>query len=229
MSYGQLVCLRNVKNTSNCLCFIALMAARVPSARRMVDQVASMIHRQIFDRVLQTRETWAATVEEARAGGINLGNVSYDQMRDFFDRGEYTVRTDQNWQINMMLLTMGFIAPSMIRRNWVLLISESGSFICADHPVALYFVRPKSAMDVPGFGREDTEVIFPLSQNIVMLGLWGPRRSAARRLNRKTIAHYNRIAIRHSERFLFSPKNEFCWLDVAGNVCYDFPPLVGAT
>jgi hypothetical protein len=73
--------------------------------------------------------------------------------------------------------------------------------------------------------REDTEITFPLSRNVLLIGSWEPFKSDTIPLTRKNIALYNGFTARHCQRFLFSTAKDFCWLDKEGKVRCDFDPL----
>jgi hypothetical protein len=207
--------------------FMALMSVRVPSGRDMVNHGVDFISKQLLKAALQTPETWKAELQEARAAGIDIDEetASHESMTESLEKGKYTFTVDQNWQIKTMLELMGKLAPCLAPRKWCLAISDSGSFICSDRPVTVRFTRQKAAIDSPGFMREDTEITFPLSRNVLLIGSWEPMKTATITLTRKNIALYNGFTAHHCQRFLFSTAKDFCWLDKESKVRYDFGPL----
>ena len=80
----------------------------------------------------------------------------------------------------------------------------------------------KGRIDSPGFMREDAEITFPLSRNVLLIGSWEPMKTDTITLTRKNIALYNGFTARHCQRFLFSTVKDFCWLDKESKVRYDF-------
>jgi len=207
--------------------FTALMSVRVPSGRDMINQGVDFISKQHLKAALSTPESWAAELHEARTAGVDIDEdaASYETIKECLGKGRYTFAVDQNWRIKTMLELMGKLAPCFAPREWCLAISSSGGFICSDRPVTVRFTRRKAAMDSPGLMREDTEISFPLSRHVLLIGSWEPFKSHTIALTRKNIALYNGITARHCERFLFSSTKDFCWLDKDGKVRYDFDPL----
>lgn len=207
--------------------FMALMCVRVPSGRDMVNHGVDFINKQLLRAALRTPETWKAALRAARAAGIDIDEetASHESILEFLGKGKYTFTVDQNWQVKAMLELIGKLAPCLVPRQWCLAISDSGSFVCSDRPVAVRFTRQKPALDSPGLMREDTEITFPLSRNVLLIGSWEPFKSDTIPLTRKNVALYNGITARHCQRFLFSTAKDFCWLDKEGRVRYDFDPL----
>lgn len=69
--------------------------------------------------------------------------------------------------------------------------------------------HPTHQGDSPGLMREDTEITFPLSRNVLLIGSWEPIKSDTILLTRKNIALYNGFTARHCQRFLFSTVKDF--------------------
>lgn len=203
--------------------FIALMSVRVPIGREMINRGVDTIYKLLLKAALRTPETWKAQLDQARSAGVDIDEeaVSYQSMRSSLEVEKYTFVADQNWQIKTMLELMWKLVPSLIPRKWCLAISDSGSFVCSDRPVIVRFTQPKPAIASPGLMLKDTEVTFPLSRHVLLIGSWAPFKNETMPLTRKNVAFYNSITIKRCQRFLFSSAKDFCWLDNERKVRYD--------
>lgn len=208
--------------------FTTLMSLRVPSFRDVVNRGVDLISKHALQAGLESPATWKAAIQKARAAGVDIDEETfpYESVKGTCAKWEFAL--GQNAQIKIMLQWMGKLAPCLAPRKWHLAISESGSLICSDKPVTVRFTRPKAAIDSPGFMREDTEITFPLSRHVLLVGSWEPPSNRMVPLNRKGVAFINGVTLRHCQRFLFSAAKDFCWLDNDAKVRYDSDPLTRA-
>ncbi len=102
--------------------------------------------------------------------------VSYEDMKDFHSRKEYEINVAKEHHIHMELQSLEHIVPILHGRNWLLMKSsdQSGPFITTDNPVNLTWNDPDAIPPVyrnsPGFGLKQTQVYFPLSKDLALLG-----------------------------------------------------------
>ncbi len=206
--------------------FLALMHVRIPSARESMNQGVDLICRHLLHSDLRSKGTWESRVEAARKAGFDLGEISsYDHMRNVLEDRRYSFVAEQNWQIKCMLELMEELTPCFAAREWSLAISRCGALISSDCPVSVRFTDPKGAMDSPGLMREDTEITFPLSRNVLLIGSWERFASKRLALGQSAVAFCNSITAKRARRFLFSSAREFCWLDDKSDMRFEFGPL----
>jgi hypothetical protein len=81
-------------------------------------------------------------------------NVTYEQMKDFFERGEYRIEMAKEHHIGMEFNSFDKILETFFARKWVVLRASgsSGGFITCDHPLCLYWLirRCEEASIHPG-------------------------------------------------------------------------------
>ena len=206
--------------------FLAFSFARVPSQREMLERSFEAVNKQVMRVLLRTPERWQQFLEAQREKGLdfNIEDANYQRMKDFVDRDEYTVKMEgTTYQVKMMFHSAKIIHSLLLKRRWGLLVSRSGSFICADRP-ALFCDSPEAPNHPPALGFDDTSVALPLSRNVVLIGA-SKIANEVRHLNRNSVAGMNRIALVNTHRYVFSTKSEFPWLDLSSNVRYDMPPM----
>jgi hypothetical protein len=192
----------------------------------MLERSFEAVNKQVMRVLLKTPARWQQFLEARREGGVdfNIEDANYERMKDFVDRDEYSVKMEgTTYQVKMMFHSAEIIHPLLMKRRWGLLVSRSGSFICADRP-ALFFDSPEVPDHPPALGYDDTSVALPVSRNVVLIGA-SEIANEVRHLNRNSVAAMNRIALVNTHRYLFSTKSEFPWLDLSGKVRYEMPPM----
>jgi len=205
--------------------FLAFWLARVPSPRKALERSMDALNRQALKLMLETPERWGRFVERWRREGVLAPDevVDYASMKEFVENGEYTTHLKPNgFHIKMMLHSAQLIRPLLDQRQWGLLFSASGEFVCADRP-ALY-VDSVTPEHLPGLGYKDTGVLFPVSRHLMLIGSESELGEVIR-LNKKEVAQTNRITLVNTDQYVYSAKEEFPWLDRSGKVRYEMPPM----
>jgi hypothetical protein len=159
---------------------IAVMAAKNPRLRDIFGKMRAQTAKMVMDLATSTPERWAAQVRAAKRDGFlaSDSDVSYEQMRAFVESGEYEIVTPTMEHLRVELPTVDKLLPYIADRKWMLLHSPPGaSFITSDHPVSLMWSDPaeRGHMPPPGFGLTKTQVLFPLSQELAMIGAFEMR------------------------------------------------------
>lgn len=203
---------------------VALMAFRTPHFRRMYEKPLEDIGNLTLKMMSASPELWNQIQEGMKRNGYAVKKkTSYEEMKHFVDSNNYTLEIrnefSRGWHIQILLKLVEEIMPSLMSRKWSLSFAKNKSdeFICSDSPVSLICTKPISRFDRPGFERENTEVIVPLNKNVVLLGrfegeshiLWA---------SRKQVAAINSLSIIYAQRFIYSPRKNFYWLNKDGGI-----------
>ena len=71
---------------------------------------------------------------------------------------------------------MNAILRYLHRRSWTVLVSvrQGESFVVSDHPVVLEWSDPRGRRFPPGHAHVDTELTFPLSAHVALIGCYTP-------------------------------------------------------
>lgn len=156
---------------------IALLAVRSPERREHMRQFHAQIVERLMDLTLYSKERWESQYAQAKASNPELqDNVSYEDMKTFFESKQYKVDLKREYQIHMEMVQVDAILPCLHNRNWTLLKTNSvtGPFITTDKPVDLSWNDPESVPPLyrnsPGFGLKSTQVYFPVSQDLALIG-----------------------------------------------------------
>jgi hypothetical protein len=197
--------------------YIALLAERTPARREVHEKPMHDISKIMLQMMLSTPERYEAVRRSmAQSGEPVEDNVSYEQLRRFAYEEKYTLSFDNNTHIKNLMAAVDAILQPLASRHWSVVLSPSplGDFICSDNPVSLHWatLKDRGFWSSPGHGLLDTEVSVPLSSRVALLGRFEKVHPPSAILaSRKTLASINSNTGRHSQRFIFSRKNDFFW------------------
>lgn len=200
------------------LSLIALLAIRSPEQRENTRQFTAQLAGKIMDLSLATKERWESQLAQMKADGNEAGDVlSYEDMKEFHKSKKYKVELAKERHIEMELLGVKAIMPSLYGRNWLLIqaTNESGPFITTDHPVNLTWNEPEKIppfyRDSPGFGLKGTQVYFPLSRNLSLLGEFDGKKGLIK-ATKTLVAVLNSIMLMFVVRQVYAPQIKFFFL-----------------
>ena len=133
-----------------------ILAVRNPRFRKNMATGVSGVYKRVMDLSLSSKERWdAVTRRMEKEGSAIRSNTTYEELREFVDRGEYDIVTTTTGHAGMEVRSY----PKFIRlfgsRRWTLFKGspEAGDFITSDHPVCLF---AKGKPRRPGLARLDT-------------------------------------------------------------------------
>ena len=155
---------------------ITLIAVRSPERREHMRQFEAQIAERIMGMTLDSKEMWEGQVNKLDADKKPNNKVSYEDAKEFFESKKYTIEVAREHHIRMEMVQIDAILPCLFGRQWTLITSddESGPFITTDRPVNLSWIKPEEVPPFnranPGFGLKGTEVYFPISQNLALIG-----------------------------------------------------------
>ncbi len=214
------------KNTFDVLMnLIALMAIRTPQVREVWSDFMDQVSKKLSHMMLSTKERWEDTLRRMREDGIAVGqNISYEKMRDFVDRGEYTVKTPTETHILNELQAIDAVLPFLANRGWSIIMTSDGTgpFVTCDRPVSLRWKHPEELpapfRESPGFGMKDTIVLFPVSSRMAMAGEFEEtdgvfNANTAYTGNKEFVAHINSQIILFAVRWVYAPDPSFSFID----------------
>lgn len=159
------------------LYLIALIAVRSPERREHMRQFQAQVIDQVMGLTLESKERWESQVEKRKADKPEYeSRVTYEEAKEFFDSKKYTIEVAREYHIHMEMVQLEAILPCLYERNWVLVKSteKSGPFITTDNPVSLTWNEPDTIppfyRNSPGFGMKSTQVYFPVSKDLALIG-----------------------------------------------------------
>jgi hypothetical protein len=201
---------------------IALLSVRNPRVREGHADFVKQIAEQITALTLATKERWESSVKEMKEAGFgaDLPDVSYEEMLKFHEEKRYDIKVGNGLFIPAEFGALETVINTLLARKWTLLVAGdlAGHFVCSDHPVRLRWSDPASdKFFPPGHALAGTEVIFPLSKELVLIGTFEGSQGEII-ADRRAIAMINTVIIEGSGRQIFSPSNDFEFYSTDGMV-----------
>lgn len=155
---------------------IAMFASRSPERREHMRSFQAQVIERMMKLSIATKERWESQITQLKESDRELNDVSYEDIKTFVEGKQYTIDVAREHHIRMESVAIEAILPCLAGRNWMVIKSteETGPFITSDHPVNLSWKEPDSIppfyRNSPGFGLKDTQVCFPVSQSIALIG-----------------------------------------------------------
>jgi hypothetical protein len=137
------------------------------------------------------------------------GDIKYEEMKDFIDRGEYEIAIDQTYLIGLELQAVQTVLEQLARRSWSFVSAAPGcTYTTSDDPVVLDWVDGKPTPFSPGFGLQNTIVMFTISPELALVGLF-VNQPAQRDHRRDQVAALNTSIARYATRQLYARDGSF--------------------
>lgn len=199
----------------NILNLTALLAVRSPQMREHIRKIQEQLMKKMLSISLATKERWEQ--QEARMIATGKGpapgepKLTYEQVKEFHERGEYDILLNRGYHIGLELRMHDPVLRALAARKWTLYTADdaTGCFVTTDRPVMLAYVKPMEVPPLyrnsPGFGMPETEVMFPLTQHITLVGMFEGGESVVK-ANTYIVAHANTKMIHGSFAHVYMPK-----------------------
>lgn len=202
---------------------IGMLAIKSPEMRENLSKPLIQLAKMTTAMTMQTKERWQSQVDQAKADtGEDISNgKTYEEMKEFVERGEYDISVSKEYQIHMELTGMQYITELLHDRNWMLVkaVNESGEFISTDNPVSLTWNYPDTATQSmsPGFGLKDTMVYFPVTKNLALVGEFNGE-DGVKEANKFLVSILNSKIIGNCYQRLFAAKSNFNYVAKGGEI-----------
>ncbi|MBD3286630.1 DUF4238 domain-containing protein [candidate division WOR-3 bacterium] len=198
--------------------FVALMVVRTPKMWRSSDEASKEMFRMMIRGITRTEEIWKAQTRKWKKEGFDVNDFNREDMAEIADEKKYNILVPKTEYLSMIIDQLDVLISILGHRKWFLacVCDERVNFVTSDNPVCLDWTVPMDSFYSPGFAHVNTIVNMPLTKRILMFGLFKSNKYLFRLKNRfkmgKIIAPFvNSSIIRHSDRFLFSSKDDFVW------------------
>jgi hypothetical protein len=203
------------ENKDLILNLIAMIAVRSPERREHMRKSHADIADRITGLTLETKERWERQVAKLRDEDPSYENgTTYEDAKKFFESKEYEITVAREYHIHMEMVQIDAILPCLFNRNWLLIQANesSGPFITTDNPVGLSWQEPDKVPPVyrqsPGFGLKGTEVYFPVSQDLALLGEFEGKEGMIE-ATENLVAIFNSKILFNAYKQIYAPKFGF--------------------
>ncbi|MCK5114603.1 MAG: DUF4238 domain-containing protein [Phycisphaerae bacterium] len=192
--------------------FLGAMAVKVPGVLNMLDDFYERIIRRVMWQMTDTKEEWEVLVKKSRDDGLEIPDVSWEQIKELVAKKDnYTVTFQQNYRMGMILRLIPILLPLLAKRKWTFMrgVDDAPKIISSDRPLLLCWNDPadKGCMS-PGFGLPGTNVSIALDQNSILIGVFEAALPSPR-LDAMTVGVFNMWIGLQAERFIYSTEEDF--------------------
>lgn len=203
------------ENKDLILNLLAMIAVRSPERREHMRKFHADIADRIMGLTLDTKERWESQVAKLREEDPSYDNgTTYEDAKSFFESKEYDLTVAREYHIRMEMVKIDAILPCLFNRNWLLFESteSTGPFITTDNPINLSWQEPDKIPPFyrhsPGFGLKGTEVYFPISQDLALLGEFEGREGTIE-ATENLVAVFNSKMLLNVSKQVYTPKFSF--------------------
>jgi len=153
--------------------FMALLTIKNPRMRHLIGSFMGDVAKVDLKARAADPEHWAAEMARSKAEGTIPQDADVDAMRKHVleDAFEFSVSTPGHLHMEFNLVDK--LLPYFGGRKWAFCEGSAGrtTFITSDNPVCLMWKDP-SRSDAPGLGRSDTQIIFPIANELAIIGVY---------------------------------------------------------
>lgn len=194
---------------------VCMTALRNPQLRETMRSAIEQTAKITMDLILESPERYSQHRESMKRDGFGKAkDVSYENMKSFHESGRYRISVNTGFHVRQEIELFDRILPILFKRGWQLLRAPKGSggFITSDHPFCLSWSDPgrRGGFYGPGLGMLGTEVVFPVSPRLALLGAFEIE-DAEIEVTERLVVGVNGAVIAMAERQVYSRDNNFAY------------------
>ncbi len=201
---------------------VALLAVRSPQMREHWRKMEEQLMKKMLGLSLASKTRWeaqeAAMAKAGRGPKPGEPTISYEQMKEFYEKDEYDIRLNQEHHIGIEFQTHDVVLRALMARKWEMHAIENddlGSYVTTDRPVVITWNNPEKVpamyRDSPGFGMPDTEVLFPITKNLIVIGSFEGKDGTVPATT-PLVAGANTKMIHHAFEQIYGPKTVILYI-----------------
>ena len=154
------------------LTFMALVTLRNPKTRAIFDKLYCDISDKFIGMTMTSEERY---IDQCLQAGFEKEDIiPYKEQKEFIeDKNIYNISINQEVHIQAEHQTIDYVSELLHKRSWYLVVSNetTGEFITSDYPVSSILLD-KIPKIYGGFGMQRTEVSFPISKYLALIGVF---------------------------------------------------------
>jgi hypothetical protein len=205
--------------------FIAGLAIRNPRQRSTLNDFMGDILQAVAETAFASKERWDSQVAQMKADGAwdDSTNVTFEDMQKFVRERNYKVKVGQEFNIGVEIEQHGNLLEHIAARKWRMLAAKpgTGGFVTTDVPVCLRWSdNADHGIFGPGFGVAGTQIFFPLSSELALIGSFEGAEDLAQ-ADLFTVASVNANIISNAREQVYSRDANF-------NFMRPFPQQIGS-
>ncbi len=185
--------------------FLALIMARVPNFRNNIEQALGETAKRMNMILATDSGNFKAMIENLERDTGKKTGMPVDEFRKFIAEGQYDIRATPQFALGMAAGIAVKLIPIFFEMNWTFLETTGDhKFVTSDNPLSYIDPThdPKSFYGV-GLSNKNVEVTFPISKDLMLLGMWKNFESD-KILGNKLVRDMNRRTVISALRFVFA-------------------------
>ena len=193
---------------------IGLLHIRNPRQRERSRGFRDRVAKVVLDVAMSSPQMWESQIKKAQDAGFVAkdAETDYDTLKKGFNPDDYKIVVPNEENIRVEMDTFDHILPLLFDRKWVLAKAPEGSagFITSDHPVCLMWSEPdpNRGNRGPGLKHKGTEILFPISPNLAVIGAYELENGEAD-LTEEEVASSNGTIALFAQRQVYAPTMNF--------------------
>jgi hypothetical protein len=204
---------------------ICALAIRNPRQRSAINDFIGELAQCVAELGLETKERWESQVAQMKAAGIwdDSSSVSYEVMKKFIEERRYKIEVAKKFNVAMEIAQHHPLLQHLRNRKWQILVANEGSggFVTTDVPVCIRWSDGQDhGIFSPGFGVPGTEVIVPISTNLVLRGTFEGEENVVE-ADLFTVGRVNSLLVSNAEKQVYAHDYSF-------NYLRPFPQVIGS-
>jgi Protein of unknown function (DUF4238) len=204
---------------------ICALAIRNPRQRATINDFVGEIAQTVAEMALATKERWESQVAQMKEAGVwdDSTNVTFEDMQKFVKDRKHKFEVAKEFNIGVEIEQHANLLEHIAARKWQIVVAKKGSggFVTTDVPVCLRWSdNANHGMFGPGFGVAGTQVIFPLSSDLALMGSFEGEENVVE-ADLFTVGGINSIIISNARNQVYSRDHSF-------NYTRPFPQEIGS-
>ena len=191
--------------------FMALLTIKNPRMRKTVGEWMGDVAESEMKMKAADAAAWEADMARAKAEGTIPEDADTNELRKLVLQGAFTYGVSVPGHLHMEFNLVDKLLPYFHDRRWLLCKgpADRSTFITSDNPVCLMWQNPKVS-EPPGLGRRGTQIVFPVANELTIIGTYEGRDCTVEAGNELT-AVINGNVLPHVGRQVYARGDDFTY------------------
>ncbi len=198
------------------LTFVALLLIKNPGIRDRISESIGKVEMFRFQMLASNPNAWNAEMERAKLEGSIAKDADTEELRGLVLKDAFKIGISVPGHLMLEFRLLPSIIELVGQRKWMLFSARGGQtgFITSDNPVALSWFNQGPAQPPPGLGLAETQLIFPISNELAAIGTFEYKESVVdadddrvAKINGNTILSRNRQVYAQASDFQYQMKH----------------------
>lgn len=208
---------------SNILQMIVLFATRSPARRQTISSSIEELIQKIMLVSSQNDQVWSSQQRQFEQRTGEKLHLSAQDFREFVLGEKIKPEISREFLIGLELSLFDDMLDLLTLRKWLVVEAneDAGNFITSDLPVCLNWNDPEKVpllhRSSPGFGLQNTTIVFPVSKRFALIGAFDGREGKVM-AEKAFVSSINSIILQNAHKQLFADSPDFMIASANGDL-----------